>query len=122
MMEDICERMMGIARGGGGGGESLSSQKVVKNLSQRLHDDEFWSEAVSWDVVTEKVVEKRSLSLKRLIECTYALCNAVIDDYESLSRRVVRTIRSRTAARSDCVDGGGVHHLETAYGIELYLR
>ena len=55
-MEDICERMMGIARGGGG--ESLS-QKVMKNLSQRLHDDEFWSEAVVlWDDVVEKVVEK----------------------------------------------------------------
>ena len=117
MMEDVCERMMGIARGGGGG-ESLSSQKVVKNLSQRLHDDEFWSEAVSWDDVVVTVVEKRSLSLKRLIECAYALCNAVIDDYESLSHRVVRTIRSRTAAR-DCVDGV---RLETAYGIELYLR
>ena len=47
MMEDVCEQMMGIARGGG---ESLS-QKVMRNLSQRLHDDEFWSEAVvSWDV------------------------------------------------------------------------
>ena len=57
MMEDVCERMMGIARGGGGG-ESLSSQKVVKNLSQRLHDDEFWSEAVSWDDVVVTVVEK----------------------------------------------------------------
>ena len=124
MMEDVCERMMGIARGGGGGGESLSSQKVVKNLSQRLHDDEFWSEAVLWDMVTEKVVvEKRSLSLKRLIECAYVLCNAVIDDYESLSHRVVRTIRSRTAARSDdCVDGVHRRRLETAYGIELYLR
>ena len=55
MMEDVCEQMMGIARGGG---ESLS-QKVKRNLSQRLHNDEFWSEAivVSWDVV-EKVVEK----------------------------------------------------------------
>ena len=91
----------------------------MRNLSQRLHDDEFWSEAVvvSWDVA-EKVVEKRSLSLKQLIECAYALCNAVIDDYESLSHRVVQTIRSRTV--SDCVDGGV--HLETAYGIELYLR
>ena len=63
-MEDVCERMMGITRGGG---ESLS-QKVMKNLSQRLHNDEFWSEAtavVSWDDVVEKVVvEKRSLSLK----------------------------------------------------------
>ena len=92
----------------------------MKNLSQRLHDDEFWSEAtvVSWDMV-EKVVEKRSLSLKRLIECAYALCNAVIDDYESLSHRVVRTIRSRTVVSVDCVDGVC---LETAYGIELYLR
>ena len=102
MMEDICEQMMDIARGGG---ESLS-QKVMRNLSQRLHDDEFWSEAVvvSWDVM-EKVVEKQSLSLKRLIECTYALCNAVINDYESLSHRVVRTIRSRTVRSVDCVDG-----------------
>ena len=117
-MEDVCERMMDIAREGG---ESLS-QKVKRNLSQKLHNDEFWSEAVvvSWDDVAEKV-EKRSLSLKRLIECAYALCNAVIDDYESLSHRVVRTIRSRTAVRSgvDCVDGA---HLEMAYGIELYLR
>ena len=61
------------------------------------------------------------LSLKLLIECAYALCNAVIDDYESLSHRVVRTIRSRTARSGvDCVDGGV--HLEMAYGIELYLR
>ena len=30
-------------------------------------------------------MEKRSLSLKRLIECAYALCNAVIGDYESSS-------------------------------------
>ena len=101
----------------------MLSQKVMKNLSQRLHDDEFWSEAaadvVSWDVV-EKVVEKRSLNLKRLIECAYALCNAVMDDYESLSHRVVRTIRSRTARSVDCMDGGV--HLEMAYGIELYLR
>ena len=56
-----------------------------------------------------------------MIECAYALCNAVIDDYESLSHRVVRTIRSRTAVVSveDCVDGV---RLEMAYGIELYLR
>ena len=90
----------------------------MRNLSQRLHDDEFWSEAiVSWDMVEK--VEKRSLSLKRLIECAYALCNAVIDDYESLSHRVVQTIRSRTVRSVDCVDGV---HIETAYGIELYLR
>ena len=115
-MEDVCEQMMGIARGGG---ESLS-QKVMRNLSQRLHDDEFWSEAVvvSWDDVAEKV-EKRSLSLKRLIECAYTLCNAVIDDYESLSHRVVQTIRSRTVVSVDCMDGV---RLETVYGIELYLR
>ena len=87
-MEDVCERMMDIARRGE---KELLSQKVIRNLSQRLHDDEFWSEAVvvSWDDVAEKVVEKRSLSLKQLIECAYALCNAVIDDYESLSHRVV---------------------------------
>ena len=95
----------------------------MKNLSQRLHDDEFWSETavVSWDDdVVEKVVEKRLLNLKRLIDCTYALCNAVIDDYESLSHRVVWTIRSPTVRRSvDCMDGV---RLEMAYGIELYLR
>ena len=92
----------------------------MRNL--RLHDDEFWSEAlnVSWVAEEEVVEKKRSLSLKRLIECAYALCNAVIDDYESVSRRVVRTIRSRTVSSGDCVDG--VEHLETAYGIELYLR
>ena len=57
---------------------------MMRNLSQRLHDDKFWSEAVvSWDMAEK--VEKRSLSLKRLIKCAYALCNAVIDDYESLS-------------------------------------
>ena len=69
------------------------------------------------------IVEKRSLSLKRLIECAYALCNAVIDDYESLSHRVVRTIRSRTVSlEENCVDGVIEECLETAYGIELYLR
>ena len=117
MMEDVCEQMMDITRGAG----ELLSQKVMRNLSQRLHD-EFWSEAVvvSWDDVAAEKVEKRSLSLKRLIECAYALCNAVIDDYESLSHRVVRAIRSRTVRRSvDCVDGV---RLETAYGIELNLR
>ena len=119
MMEDVCEQMMDITRGAG----ELLSQKVMRNLSQRLHNDEFWSEAVvvSWDDVAAEKVEKRSLSLKRLIECAYALCsNAVIDDYELLSHRVVRAIRSRTVRRSvDCVDGV---RLETAYGIELYLR
>ena len=54
------------------------------------------------------------------IECAYALCNAVIDDYESLSHRVVQTIRSCTAVSVDCMDGGV--RLEMAYGIELYLR
>ena len=92
----------------------------MRNLSQRLHDDEFWSEAVVlWDVA-EKVVEKRSLILKQLIECAYALCNAVIDDYESLSHRVVRTIRSHTVV--DCVYGVVEECLEMAYGVELYLR
>ena len=42
VMEDVCEQMMDIARGGEKM-ESLS-QKVMRNLSQRLHDDEFWSE------------------------------------------------------------------------------
>ena len=118
MMEDVCEQMMDITRGAG----ELLSQKVMRNLGQRLHNDEFWSEAVvvSWDDVAAEKVEKRSLSLKGLIECAYALCNAVIDDYESLSHRVVWAIRSRTVRRSvDCVDGV---RLETAYGIELYLR
>ena len=58
-MEDVCERMMDIAARRGEK-ESLS-QKVMRNLSQRLHDDEFWSEAVvvSWeDVVAEKVVDE----------------------------------------------------------------
>ena len=101
--------------------ESLS-QKVMRNLSQRLHDDEFWSEAVvSWDVAEKVIVEKRLLSLKQLVECAYALCNAVIDDYKSLSHRVVRTIRSRTVS-VDCVDGVVEERLDTAYGIELYLR
>ena len=122
VMEGVCEQMMDIARGGGKM-ESLS-QKVMRNLSQRLHDEEFWSEAlnVSWDVA-EVIVEKRSLSLKRLIECAYALCNAVIDDYESLSHQVVRTIRSRTVSvEENCMDGVIEERLETAYGIELYLR
>ena len=66
-MEDVCEQMMDIARGK----KELLSQKVMRNLSQRLYDDEFWSEAVvSWDVAEK--VEKRSLSLKQLIECAYA--------------------------------------------------
>ena len=60
-MEDVCEQMMDIARGGGKKMVESLSQKVMRNLSQRLHDDEFWSEAlsvVSWDDDVAEKVEK----------------------------------------------------------------
>ena len=45
-MEDVCEQMMDIV---GQRGESLH-QKVVRNLNQKLHADEFWSDALNWEV------------------------------------------------------------------------
>ena len=56
-----------------------------------------------------------------MIECAYALCDAIVDDYESLSRRMMRVIRlhCHLVNEEDCVDG---ECLKLAYGIELYLR
>ena len=56
-----------------------------------------------------------------MIECAYALCDAIVDDYESLSQRMMRAIRlrCRPVNEEDCVDG---ERLKLAYGIELYLR
>ena len=85
-MEDICKQMIGIASKKG---ESLN-QRMVRNLNQKLHDEEFWSEAldVSWeeddDAVVVDVVQQSSL--KQVIECAYALCDAIVEDYELLSR------------------------------------
>ena len=47
-MEDVCEQMMDIV-GQRGEIESLN-QKVVRNLNQKLHADEFWSDALNWEV------------------------------------------------------------------------
>ena len=60
-----------------------------------------------------------------MIECAYALCDAIVDDYESLSRRMMRAIRLRCRLSTpvDEEDCGAVgERLKLAYGIELYLR
>ena len=60
-----------------------------------------------------------------MIECAYALCDAIVDDYESLSRRMMRAIRLRCRLSTpvDEEDCGVVGEcLKLAYGIELYLR
>ena len=64
------------------------------------------------------------MSLKQVIECAYALSDAILEDYESLSRLVVRAMRSRCrppTAEENCVDGT-LSAVEAAYSIELYLR
>ena len=116
-MEDICEQMIGIASKKG---ESLN-QRMVRNL--KLHDEEFWSEAldVLWD--DDAVVVVQQLSLKQVIECAYALCDAIVEDYELLSRRVMKVLRTRCCSpMSNYVDGMMEERLESAYGMELYLR
>ena len=123
-MEDICEQMIGIVSKKG---ESLN-QRMVRNLNQKLHDGEFWSEAldVSWDDDDAVVVDVQQLSLKQVIECGYALCNAIVEDYELLSRRVMKALRTRCRSPSrsevDYVDGMVEERLESAYGMELYSR
>ena len=123
-MEDICKQMIGIVSKKG---ESLN-QRMVRNL--KLHDEEFWSEAldVSWEedddaAVVVDVVQQ--LSLKQVIECAYALCDAIVEDYELLSRRVMKVLRTRChspVSDADHVDGMMEERLESAYGMELYLR
>ena len=105
-MEDICERMISIVEGSGG----VVSQRMVRHhLGQKIHDDEFWSEAldIQWDDLAA-VREERRVSLKQVIECTYALSDAILEDYESLSRLVVRAMRSHChppTTEENCVDG-----------------
>ena len=125
MMENVCEQMIDIV---GRDIESLN-QRVVRNLNQKLHDDEFWSKAssldVSWDD-DETIVERRLLSLKQVIECVYALCDAIVDGYELLSRQVMREMRvccRPPVSEEDCgIDGIVEKRLESAYGVKLYLR
>ena len=109
-------------------GESLN-RRMVRNLNQKLHNDEFWSEAldVSWEEDDYAVVvDVQQLSLKQVIECAYALCDAIVEDYELLSRRVMKVLSCRSPSRSvsevDYVDGMVEECLESAYGMELYLR
>ena len=118
-MEDICEQMIGIVSKKG---ESLN-QRMVRNLNQKLHNEEFWSEAldVSWEEDDVAVVQQ--LSLKQVIECAYALCDAIVGDYELLSRQVMKALRTCCRSpMSDYVDGMVEECLESAYGMELYLR
>ena len=47
-MEDICEGMISIIEGSGG----VVSQRMARHhLGQKIHNDEFWSEAldIQWD-------------------------------------------------------------------------
>ena len=61
-----------------------------------------------------------------MIECAYALCDVVVDDYESLSQRMMRAIRLRCRPSTPAVDeedcGAVGECLKLAYGIKLYLR
>ena len=125
-MEDICEQMIGIVSKKG---ESLN-QRMVRNLNQKLHNEEFWSEAldISWEDDDVAVVDVQQLSLKQVIECAYALCDAIVKDYELLSRRVMKALRthchspSRSVSKVDYMDGMVEECLESAHGMELYLR